>query len=70
MYVLILFAIIMGPDGPIPITRPSVEYYKTEADCKKLGVRHIKEFMAAFDQEKAIFAAKCVEVKQIEGEPA
>lgn len=70
MYVLVLLAVIVTPDGPLAITRPYMEYYKTEADCKKLGVRHVKEFMAGFEKEPMLLAGKCVQVTEIEGDPA
>lgn len=70
MYVLVLFAVMMTQDGPVPVTRPSIEYYKTEAECKKLGVQHLKDFMKMFENEPPMFAAKCVEVTHEEGDPA
>lgn len=71
MYVLILFAIIVGPDGkPLPITRPDIEYYQTEDDCKKFAGKHIKEFFGSFETEPVLSAGKCIRVSHIEGEPA
>ncbi len=71
MYVLILLAVIRGPDGqPQAITRPEVEYYQSEDACKSYGLKHVKEFFGSFDTEPLLMGGKCVKVTTLDGDPA
>lgn len=70
MYVLIVVGLMMETTGPQFVTRPKIEYYQSKEQCQQYGLAHIKEFMAGLPKEPVLFAAKCVEVGQMDGEPA
>lgn len=74
MYVLVVFAVVMTGDAQepfIPVTRNPIGYYQSEEACKSDINRQGAIFLAEFGGlEIGLSAAKCVEVKGLEGTPA
>lgn len=70
MYVLIIVGMMVEVTGPQFVTRPKIEYYQSKEHCQQYGIKHIKEFMASLPKEPLLFAAKCVEIGEMDGVPA